>query len=370
MKLLFAIGDISATGGTERVTTEIAAALVEAGHDVTILSLFGPAEPFFDMSDAVSVKAAGLEPAGGSLRRAAAIARCLHDEAHRSGVQAMVLVDSILFAFCAPWAWRAPVKIICWEHFNLTTSHGTKMRDLARLAASRLSDRIVVLTERDAEAWRRKYRITERVRAIWNPIPRFPVSDPALRRPEAQPAILLAVGRLTRQKGFDLLLHAWHRLGEARNGWSLRIVGGGKEESALKALARELSIDNSVVFVGQARDVASEYRAATLYVMSSRWEGLPMTLLEAQHFGLPSVSTDCPTGPREVLSGGSGLLVKPEDPRALADGLAALMVDHERRAAMGLAASENAQRYRPEGIRREWEAMLGALGVSTQGAGQ
>ena len=83
-----------------------------------------------------------------------------------------------------------------------------------------------------------------------------------------------------------------------------------------------------------------------------------MTLLEAQHFGLPSVSTDCPTGPREVLSGGSGRLVDPEDPQALADGLTDVMSNADKRAAMADAAQQNACRYQAEGIRREWEAML------------
>lgn len=362
MKLFFVIGDISAYGGTERVTTEIAAALAQAGHEVSILSLFGPAEPWFDMPDEVRVKAAGLEPAGGSLRRAAAISRCLKNEARSSGADAMILVDTILFAFCISWSWRAPVKIVCWEHFNLTTSHGTRMRDLARSAASRLSDKVVVLTERDAEAWREKYRITDRVQSIWNPIPRFPVDDASSPGREDRPAIALAVGRLTREKGFDILLRAWALIGPARDGWMLRIVGGGEEEAALKALAAELGIHDSVVFVGQVRDVASEYRVASLYVMSSRWEGLPMTLLEAQHFGLPSVSTDCPTGPREVLSGGSGRLVVPEDPQALADGLTGLIRDPDVRLGMACAAKENALRYRPQEIRRQWESMFGKLG--------
>lgn len=363
MKLLFVIGDISAYGGTERVTTEIAAALSEAGHEITILSLFGPAEPWFDMPDSVRVRSAGLEQASGSLRRAVAISRCLKNEASRTGAQAMVLVDSILFAFCVPWVWKSPIKTICWEHFNLTTSHGTRMRDLARLAASRLSDRVVVLTERDVEAWRRKYRITDQVQAIWNPIPRFSETGETAPRTEDEPVIALAVGRLTVEKGFDLLLRAWQYMGEARNGWELRIVGGGEEEAPLKALARELGIEESVVFVGQTRDVAKEYRAASLYVMSSRWEGLPMTLLEAQHFGLPSVSTDCPTGPREVLSGGSGRLVTPENPQALANGLAELMTNADERAVMGCVATENARRYQPEGIRRQWEALFAELGL-------
>lgn len=361
MKLLFVIGDISAYGGTERVTTEIAAALAEAGHEVVILSLFGPATPWFDMPDEICVKSPGLEPAGGSLRRAAAISRCLKREACVSGIDAMILVDTILFAFCVPWVWRSMVKVVCWEHFNLTTSHGSRMRDLARLAASWLSDKVVVLTERDAAAWRGKYRIADRVQTIWNPIPRFPGNYVASPYQEDGPAIALAVGRLTREKGFDILLRAWALVGSARGGWVLRIVGGGEEEAALKSLAAELGIDDTVVFVGQVRDVAIEYRAASLYVMSSRWEGLPMTLLEAQHFGLPSVSTDCPTGPREVLSGGSGRLVDSEDPRALADGLTDIITHSGKRAAMADAARRNARRYQREGIRKEWEEMLGGL---------
>lgn len=362
MKLLFVVGDISAYGGTERVTTEIAAALAEAGHEVSILSLFGPATPWFDMPEAVCVTSAGVEQAGGSLRRTIAISRCLKHAASTSGADAMILVDTILFAFCVPWIWMSRTKIICWEHFNLTTSHGTHMRDLARLAASRLSDKVVVLTERDAGAWREKYGITDRVQAIWNPIPRFPKGDDPHPYSERQPAVALAVGRLTREKGFDILLRAWALIGPARQGWVLRIVGGGEEKSALKELADELKILDSVVFVGQVRDVASEYRAASLYVMSSRWEGLPMTLLEAQHFGLPSVSADCPTGPREVLSGGSGLLVELENSQALSEGLQQVIGNADMRKRMSVVAFENAKNYGPKGVREQWEVLLQALG--------
>lgn len=361
MKLLFVIGDIAAYGGTERVTTEIATAMAIAGHEVNILTLFGSAEPWFALPDVVSVKSAGLEQAGGSLRRAAAISRFLKDETRVSGADAIILVDTILFAFCMPWVWLSSVKVICWEHFNLTTNHGTRMRDMARLLASRLSDKVVVLTERDAEAWRSKYRITDRVQAIWNPIPRFPEDNQIAKRLTNEPRIALAVGRLSRQKGFDLLLRGWSLVGSARNGWVLRIVGGGEENLALKELAVEMGIEDSVVFVGQVRDVASEYRAASLYVMSSRWEGLPMTLLEAQHFGLPSVSTDCPTGPREVLGSGSGRLVAPEDPQALAEGLTELLSSAEIRSEMAIAATKNSWRYHPNAISREWERLFVSL---------
>jgi glycosyltransferase involved in cell wall biosynthesis len=358
MKLLFVIGDISAYGGTERVTTEIATALAQSGHAVNILSLFGPAEPWFDVPDTVDVTSAGLEAAGGSIRRATAISRYLKAEAYASGADVMILVDTILFAFCVPWIWQSPVKVICWEHFNLATSHGTRMRDMARLAASRLCDKVVVLTDRDAAAWRTKFRITNKVQTIWNPVPRFPESERAENSLPDMPLIALAVGRLTQQKGFDLLLRAWAEVGADKDGWVLRIVGGGEEALTLQILANQLGIESTVVFVGQVRDMEREYRSASLYVMSSRSEGLPMTLLEAQHFGLPSVSTDCPTGPREVLSGGSGLLVKSEDPTALAAGLTNLLSNPKKRSEMAAAAKNNALRYQPNVIRLEWEKLL------------
>lgn len=359
MKLLFVIGDVSSSGGTERVTTEIAASLSEAGHQVSILSLFGPAKPWFDLPDAVSVSSASLVPAGKSPQKAFAISWCLYKESSRRDLDAVILVDSILYSFCIPWALFSRAKIVCWEHFNLSTSHGSSMRSLGRLAASRLCDKVVVLTERDAAAWRVKFFISDRVQAIWNPIPRFAAyqSSPG----DQEPRIALAVGRLAPEKGVDILLRAWKELGNARDGWVLRIVGGGEDETTLKALADDLEVTESVVFVGQVRDVAAEYRAASLYVMSSRWEGLPMTLLEAQHFGLPSVSTDCMTGPREVLSCNNGILVKEDDPVDLAHGMARLMASPALRQEQGAAARENASRYAASSISRQWEEMLESL---------
>lgn len=358
MKIQFVIGDISAAGGTERVTTEIAAGLSAAGHEVTILSLFGPATPWFDLPQSVHVRAANLLPAAGGLRRAAVISSCLWHETRRPGQQVIVLVDTILFAFCVPWIWSSKAKVVCWEHFSLTTNHGTRMRDLARFAASRLSDRIVVLTRRDATDWSKKFRITNRVQSIWNPIPKFTDKSSTELQEGAKPQIVLSVGRLSHEKGFDLLLNSWRLLDDSREGWVLRIVGGGVEEVALKAQAKELDIADSVVFTGHVRDVENEYRAASLYALSSRWEGFSMALLEAQHFGVPCVAADCPHGPREVLDSGSGLLVEPEDPLKLAEAMAKLMRSPFDREHMARLARQNAKRFRLDVILREWEILF------------
>lgn len=362
MRLTFVVGDISAYGGTERVTVEIASALAQAGHEVRILSLFGQAHPWFDVPEVISIRSASIARFRSRLIRAISVSWSIRREVKKSGVDAVILVDSILFAFCLPWLVFRSVKIVCWEHFNLSTNHGSRLRELARWAASRWSDKIVALTEADAKAWKNKYGITDRVQTIGNPVPRFSENISMNSGEPERSLVVLAVGRLSYEKGFDILLRAWSLI-EKRDGWTLRIVGGGQEGASLKKLANELAISDSVSFAGQVHDVANEYRAASLYVLSSRWEGFSMTLLEAQHFGLPSISTDCPTGPREVLSGGGGRLVDPENPQALAHGIAELISDSTQRESLARAAKLNANRYRPEAIRPVWELMFEKLGI-------
>jgi glycosyltransferase involved in cell wall biosynthesis len=362
MKLLFVLGDISASGGTERATAEITSALSEAGHAVEIVSLFGPARPYFNVRPEIKVRAAGLKEARGSLFRLLRISRRMYSECRASKADVIVLVDTILFAFCVPWLAFLRSRIVCWEHFNLSTDHGSTLREVARLAAAKLGSRIVVLTDRDASAWRARFRINTSVQAIWNPIPRFD-DQPAspFEQPVVQRRVVLAVGRLSYEKAFDVLLQAWRLLGNAKYGWVLRIVGAGDQEGVLKELADKLEVSESVEFPGHSRDIAAEYRNATVYVMSSRREGLPMTLLEAQHFGLPSVSTDCVTGPREILSCDNGLLVPVENPAMLADGLSAVMTDPGLRQRLSQAARLNAGRFDVNAIRERWESLFDEL---------
>lgn len=358
MKLLFVIGNIAGQGGTERVTCELANAFVEAGKEVEILSPFGPDYAYFELAPAVHIRGLSLPEAQGKLGRFIRVSRAIHRYCSRSRPDVVVLVDTILFLFCLPWAWRSPSRFICWEHFNLGTEHGSRFRTIARKAAARWCDAIVVLTDRDAAVWRQRFAVNERVKAIWNSVPRFDEKPSAFA--ERRPTVL-AVGRLTEQKGFDLLLRAWQQLDQKRDGWLLRIVGSGQDEATLKYLAQDLGIADSVIFVGHTKAIAEEYRVASIYVMSSRWEGLPMTLLEAQYFGLPSVAADCETGPREVLANGSGVLVPAEDPSALASALNQLMSDPELRKKLGSEALENARLYEPDRIRQSWECLLGEL---------
>ena len=157
---------------------------------------------------------------------------------------------------------------------------------------------------------------------------------------------IVTVGRLVAVKGYDVLIQAMRLLRDILPNATLTIVGEGLEREALGAKVMQAGLGNAVRFAGRqsADSVRRHLRQASLFVLPSRSEGLPLALLEAMACGLPAVATQV-GGVPEVLSEGTGLIVPPEDPQALADALAELLLHPERTAAMGRAAQQRAQGY-------------------------
>jgi glycosyltransferase involved in cell wall biosynthesis len=171
--------------------------------------------------------------------------------------------------------------------------------------------------------------------------------------------VVLAVGRHVAQKGLDLLLEAWpavlREIAHAR----LRIAGDGPLTPTLQAQAQALGIEGSVQWLAPSADVKTLYRSAAVFVLPSRYEGLPLALLEAQSLGVPAVAFDCPTGPREILGDAGGILVTPGDIAALASALVALLTSPDRRARMGAAAIQRCRdKFSPERHLSAWTSLL------------
>ena len=161
---------------------------------------------------------------------------------------------------------------------------------------------------------------------------------------------VLAVGRYDYQKGFDLLLQAWKKIDT--KGWTLRIAGGGGDLGP---------VPENVV-TGPSKDIRQEYLDSAFYVMSSRYEGLPMVLLEAQAAGLPIVSFQCKCGPKDVVEDGvTGFLVPEGDTEALAWKIKELMEDRQLRQRMGAAAYKASDRYEKESIMKKWTDLFQGL---------
>jgi glycosyltransferase involved in cell wall biosynthesis len=170
---------------------------------------------------------------------------------------------------------------------------------------------------------------------------------------------LLAIGRMVSQKGFDLLIHSLQELNNIDQKWEMTIIGSGPEENKIKELAKQFQLESKINFVPHCTNLDEYYRNADIYVMTSRFEGLPLVLIEAQSFGLPCVSFDCPTGPREVIThGGNGLLVEPGDTKKIAQEVLRLARSKELYESCSQSAKENSKKYSPNEVFNKWLEIL------------
>lgn len=211
-------------------------------------------------------------------------------------------------------------------------------------------DRFVVLTEKDRDLW---FELNN-VEVIPNPLPFEPVSISPLTEKR-----VIAVARYSREKGIDLLLQAWSEVEKRTNEWRLEIFGDG-DTTAFEALIDKLGIDrNRCKLNGRTSDIEQEYLKSSVAVCSSRFEGFGMIIIEAMVCGLPVVSFDCPWGPRSIVKDGEdGLLVENGHVDKLADAIASLMEDADKRNLFANNAIRNVQRFRIENIANQWRNLF------------
>ena len=179
-------------------------------------------------------------------------------------------------------------------------------------------------------------------------------SQKTLERPS-----IIAMGRLEFQKGFDLLLEAFALLKDTCPEWSLTVLGEGTMRSELESQRERLKLSDRVHFPGRVNNPAEILKQADIFVMSSRYEGFPNALCEAMACGLPVISTDCPSGPQEIIRDGKdGILVANENVAALKDAMKTLMLDDTKRQELGKKALEITSRFSLITITELWEKII------------
>ncbi len=170
---------------------------------------------------------------------------------------------------------------------------------------------------------------------------------------------LLAVGRLRPQKSFSLLLRAFSLVADECPEWNLNIAGDGPLRESLDAQVVRLRLQGRVTLLGQQSDIAGLLSQSEVYVLSSAYEGFPNALCEAMASGLACISTECPSGPADIITNEvNGLLVASSDEKALAAALRKLMVDESLRARLGRNAREITETYSVERIMGMWNKLL------------
>ncbi len=214
-------------------------------------------------------------------------------------------------------------------------------------------DRLVVLTEKSRASWPE----LSNVEVIPDPLP-FEASHEA----DLSKKRVITIGRYAYQKGYDLLLRAWTIVEKECPGWQLQIFGMG-DTSSYSQLMSDLSIDQSRCHLnGPVDDAMIAYQNSSIFVLSSRFEGFGLVLIEAMSCGLPVVSFNCPYGPDEIISDGeNGLLAPAENVEALAEKMKNLMHQEDQRRRLASNAQKTAENYKMSIIARKWQMLFDEL---------
>lgn len=349
-------------GGAERSVVLQAQGFLQRGHHVTLVTLSSNATDFYRMPTGVErvsldlMKNSSTIFHGGwnNLRRLRALRRVI------IGARPNVVIshlDQMNVLTCLALNGTSH-PVIAIEHYDPTTlSRGWFWQLLRRLTYPKAAR--VVSVSRGIDrcfTW-----LTESQRAVvHNPLAW--VNGDTKSLPLEMPVnnkYVVAMGRLTHQKGFDLLLLAFSKLAKQYPDWVLLILGEGELKRALITQASELGLTGRVRFAGLVADPFPVLRNSNLFVMASRYEGFPYVLLEAMASGLPVVYTDCPSGPSEIITHElNGILVPNGDVDALSKAMDRLMNSAEERGRLAAKAPEVRQRFGIEKIMDQWETLL------------
>lgn len=373
MKIVYCIAGTRHSGGMERVLANKANWLVANGHEVVVVTTDQCGERhFFPLDERVKCYDLniGYEENNGRSFLNKLLHYPLKQYRHRKRLSALlqqVKPDITISMFCNDVSFLPKIKDgskkvleVHFSKFKRLQYGRTGLWRVADIYRSRQEDkqvrrfdRFVVLTEED--------------KAFWGNLPNIEVIPNARTFNPTTTATLdtkrvIAVGRYTHQKGFERLIEAWKKICGQYSDWHLDIVGDGEERDRLQSLIDQYGIGDSVTLCSSTSDMDAVYRSASIVAMSSRYEGLPMILLEAQAYGLPIVSFACKCGPADVVTDGvDGYLVPEGDAEYLADKLAKLMDDELLRQRMGRAARKNSERYAEEVIMRRWISLFEGL---------
>lgn len=373
MKIIYCIAGTCHSGGMERVLANKANYLTGHGYEVVIVTTDQQGlPPFFPLAEQIRCIDLGInyEENNGKSFANKLLHYPLKQYRHQKRLAAILKrekPDITVSMFCNDAGFITRIndgsKKVLEIHFSKFKRLQYNRKGLWRLAdlwrskqdekTVRRFDKFVVLTEED--------------KGYWGNLPNITVIPNANTFATSQAAALenkkvIAIGRYTYQKGFERLIEAWNILSPGFPGWKLDIIGNGEERDKLQDLIHAYHLDGQVTLVSPTKSIDKVYLDASVLVMSSRYEGLPMVLLEAQAFGLPIVSFACKCGPKDIVTDGeTGFLAAENDIKGLALQMAKVMENTQLRKQMGRKAKEASRRYAEDAVMAKWTALFDSL---------
>ncbi|WP_250436285.1 glycosyltransferase family 4 protein [Hanstruepera flava] len=355
-KIAFIIPSLQ-TGGAERVVVTLSNSL-STRFDVTIIALYS-SEIFYALNPNVTVKFCS----GTYKFNTNPITRVLNHFKLIKGIYSIVKQNKIevmigfmttpnVYAVIASKI--AKVRCIISERVHPNHIQASKFWGLIRKKIYPFTDYMVIQTQEIADYFSSFIKV-EKIKIILNPL--NPELLNKIQSDNKRENVILNVGRLDYQKNQDMLIRAFSNI--ERKDWKLFIAGDGSQKNNYLKLIDELNLTNSVELLGNIDDLSHYYNSAKIFAFTSRYEGFPNALTEAMAFGLACVSTDCPSGPSELIfDNKNGILIPVEDQTSLEVKLQLLMDNEELRTNLSLNAQLDTQKFEHNVIADQWELLI------------
>ncbi|MCF6294472.1 MAG: glycosyltransferase family 4 protein [Flavobacteriaceae bacterium] len=363
MKLLYITNQICGSGGLERVLSIKASYLADKlGYNVHVVTLNQNDAPlFYKFSD--KLKYHDITVNGNYLQYFIKYRNCLKSIINTIQPDIISVCDDGLKGFFVPKIIHKPCIMIYERHAsknifkktdtpNILQKIKYKVIDIMMHYGAKNYDAFVVLTNYNTNEWK-----LDNLTVIANPLSFYPntLSNGNNKK-------VITVGNHGYQKGLDRLLQIWERVSDKFPEWKLDVYGKIDKNETYIALAKKLNIDNSVNFHNPVKNIGDKYQEASIYAMTSRSEGFGMVLIEGMAYGLPCISFDCPSGPRDIITDKeSGFLILNGDIETYTDKLILLIENNLLRLQMGKKAREKAKKYLPENIVPQWHDLFLSL---------
>ena len=377
MHILYIYAEISIKGGTDKILVEKANYLVNHGYDVTIVTESQMGKPLsFKLEDKVCHIDLdldfGKQYTQGTFRRFLTYSSLMRK--YKSRLKKVVNKQRPDIIISAMGRSLSLLSKMDYDGVKIGEAHTTKMhlRSLHLMEqrggvfniiakymrwkmcryASKL-DAMVLLTPNDEEDWKSVVKTC----VISNPISFFPEEGAALVKKQ-----VIMVGRYNDAKGYDYLIPAWEIVHQRHPDWMLNVYGSGELRDQVIEWIREKHLESTIMMHDPVDNIMEKYLDSSICVLSSRYEGFSLVILEAMACGIPVVSFDCPHGPRNIIKNGDdGLLIEYLNYQALADGICKLIEDDGLRMLFGKNARKNVLRFSKDSIMEQWENLFHKL---------
>ena len=347
--------DVTILGGVERVISGLAKSFCESGkYSVVIVSVFSSKGviPYFIPNNVKIIHLNLNLVCGNTINQILQYFNMiftLSDLCKKEKIDIIIGTDCRINAFL-PFVKNCKTKIAT-EHLSDKVTL-LRYKIIKRLFYPMLNC-LVCLTSADAK----NYSYVKKVKVIPNQLPFV-----SQKQAELKNNVVLAAGRLVKQKGFDILIDIVSEIRDKCGDWRFRIVGYGEEEINLKKQIKNFELDKFVEILPATDNIIKEYTDASIYALPSRFEGFGLVLIEAMACGLPIVSFDCPDGPADIIANNEdGFLIENGNKQAFSEALLKLMYDENLRKNFGKEAIKNVKKFNPDKIFEMWDDLFEEL---------